>query len=185
MIIFVKNENDYVRFFSPFTFSVVHFSSVISLCFRTFNRSAYCTRTMAAVGVNSVSILSGTRQIIVREFADTSMSFLTEEACWPTLLAKRGNWFRMYRWHFRSSTFIAWRPPRCFSFPFRFLSSFSFILVFYSRFSNSTSIILYFHSVILLIFCILRLIHIGFFKNFFKKLYDLFKYFYLNMHLRY
>lgn len=51
------------------------------LCFRTFNRSAYCTRTMAAVGVNSVSILSGTRQIIVREFADTSMSFLTEEAC--------------------------------------------------------------------------------------------------------
>lgn len=81
MIIFVKNENDYVRFFSPFTFSVVHFSSVISLCFRTFNRSAYCTRTMAAVGVNSVSILSGTRQIIVREFVDTSMSFLTEEAC--------------------------------------------------------------------------------------------------------
>lgn len=158
--IFVKNENKYVRFFSLFTFSLVHFSSV-SLYFRTFNRSAYCTRTMAAVGVNFVSILSGTRQIIVREFLNTSMSFLTEEACWPTLLAKRGNWFRMYRWHFRSSTFIAWRPPRCFSsLPiFKFL--FFFILIFYSRFSNFASIILYFHSVISLIFYILRLIHIG------------------------
>lgn len=87
--IFVKNENKYVRFFSLFTFSLVHFSSV-SLCFRTFNRSAYCTRTMAAVGVNFVSILSGTRQIIVREFPNTMHVFFNRRSMLTYITGEKG-----------------------------------------------------------------------------------------------
>lgn len=137
----------------------------------TFHRSVYAFALLTAVrialvqwpllGLISFPFFRARVKSLFVSSPIQCMSFLTEEACWPTLLAKRGNWFRMYRWHFRSSTFIAWRPPRCFSsLPiFKFL--FFFILIFYSRFSNFASIILYFHSVISLILYILRLIHIG------------------------
>lgn len=55
-------------------------------------------------------------------------------------------------------------PSALFFFPSNFQISF-FIFVFYSRFSNFVSIILYFHSVISLIFYILRLIQYRFFQN--------------------
>lgn len=49
--------------------------------------------------------------------ANTSMPFLAEEACWPTLLPKRGTGSGRTGGTLGSSTFIAWRPPRVFLSP--------------------------------------------------------------------
>lgn len=108
------------------------FRSFISLIRRrfmlfspSFNRSAYCTRTMAAVEHGFVSILrsehASNLPSVVRRYKHALFSggsVLTHIA------AEKGNWFRTYRWHFRSTTFIAWRPPRVFLSPSECAASF-------------------------------------------------------------
>ena len=106
------------------------------LCFfsPSFNRSAYCTRTMAAVEHGFVSILrsghASNPPSVVRRYKHALFSggsVLTHIA------AEKGNWFRTYRWHFRSTTFIAWRPPRVFPSPSECAATFFAIPIRHSR----------------------------------------------------